>query len=464
MILLVAAHAAAQETIDVVCQGADRTYRIDGVENSDWEWFLVDDAGDTLTAPGFAWNDFADTDSDGNPIHGSEINILWNLDPGTYSLSVEQTSNYISVVDGTSFIHCVNHELGEVIVVPEPEAFAGDDILACASDNIFLGDATASSYSTLIWNTFGDGFFSDNNTLRPTYFPGEGDLAAGTVSLSLIAFGEGNAGSCEMAVSTVNITFSQPEIVLSADIPLCYGENSGTVSASASGGFGDYAYSWTGPGGFTADTSDISNLISGMYYIAVTDSLGCLAEDSIEVTQPEELLAEISPDPAAMCESDTIVFNVSPTGGTGAFTHLWTGPGAVYLSADNITSPEFRNAPPGNYQLIYTATDENACEAGDTVWVDVNPSYRDSVELFACENELPYIWQGQALSTPGFYSDTLQTVLGCDSILTAQFDVYPMYRDSVELFACENELPYIWQGQALSTPGFYSDTLQTVVG
>ncbi|MGC9355107.1 MAG: SprB repeat-containing protein, partial [Mariniphaga sp.] len=266
MTLLVAAHAAAQDTIDVVCQGADRFYRVDGVENSDWVWTLENEAGDTIITPVFTWNDFSDTDSDGNSIQGSEINIRWDVEPGTYSLSVEQTSNYISVVDGTTYIHCENHELGKVIVVPGPEAIAGDDILACAGDNVFLEGATASNYDSLRWETLGDGFFSDPKALHPTYFPGEGDIASGNVALSLIAFGQGYSGSCVPGVDMVTITFGQPEIVLSADIPLCYGDNSGTVAAAVSGGFGTYTYAWTGPDGFTADTSDISGLASGMYY------------------------------------------------------------------------------------------------------------------------------------------------------------------------------------------------------
>ncbi|SHF10455.1 gliding motility-associated C-terminal domain-containing protein [Mariniphaga anaerophila] len=453
IILLVAATKATGQVFDTVCRGAERTYRIDGEPGSTWVWQLEAEDGTIVTPSRFEWSDFTDT-RDGLPIQGSEVIILWDIEPGIYSLSAEQTSSH----------DCVNNELGEVEVVPAPDAFAGNEILACAGQSIFLEEATASNYSVLIWTSFGDGTFSDASAVRPTYFPGENDLAAGSVTLSLAAIGRGSAGSCEPAISTVDVILSQPEIVLTASSQSCYGGNAGSVLASLSGGTGVYTYAWTGPDGFTADTPEITNLASGRYYLSVTDELGCTAVDSADITQPDELLVEITPDPAQMCESDTLVLNGYSEGGTGIYTHLWTGGGIAFLSATDSATPEFRDAPAGSYQLVYKVTDENGCDNSDTIWVEVFPATRDTIELIACENELPYLWQGQSLSFPGFYSDTLQSVSGCDSILTVNLDVSPIYRDTTDYIACENELPYLWQGQSLSFPGFYSDTLQSVAG
>jgi len=253
MILLMAANAAAQESyvIDSVCQGAERIYRIEGEKSSDWIWKVHDaDSTEVDIIANETGTGFSGINTDGDSIWGSEVEITWAVDTGTYYLSVEQTSNYISVVDGETYIHCVNHELGEVIVLPGPDAFAGDDIIACASDNVWLEGATASNYSEVIWTTFGDGGFSNPTVRRPTYFPGENDLATDSVTLSFTVIGQGWPGSCEPDVSTVTIFFSNPEVSFDVAPALCYGGNEGSVTATVTNGIEPYTFAWTGPDDF----------------------------------------------------------------------------------------------------------------------------------------------------------------------------------------------------------------------
>jgi hypothetical protein len=51
--------------------------------------------------------------------------------------------------------------------------------------------------------------------------------------------------------------------------------NNGSISVIASGGQGNLSYEWTGPNGFTASTSSISNLTGGQYVLTITDANGC---------------------------------------------------------------------------------------------------------------------------------------------------------------------------------------------
>ncbi|WP_439481675.1 hypothetical protein [Cyclobacterium plantarum] len=46
---------------------------------------------------------------------------------------------------------------------------------------------------------------------------------------------------------------------------------------------GNYTFAWTGPGGFTSDQQNISELIAGDYFLTVTDSFGCFTERTFEV-------------------------------------------------------------------------------------------------------------------------------------------------------------------------------------
>ncbi len=308
MILLAVAHAAAQDpyVIDIVCQDAERTYRIDGEEGSTWIWKLHDADSVQIELANETGTDFTGTDSFGNPIWGSEIIIPWAVDTGMYYLSVEQTSSF----------GCINHELGEVEVVPDPEAFAGNPIVACATDNIFLEEATAANYSELIWVTFGDGTFSDPGVRRPTYFPGEGDLAAGNVTLSLTAMGLGNAGSCEPAVSTIDITF----IEIFAEISPFFAEVCEGTAIQLNGNPTDnselsFKHEWTGEAGETdwLNATDIvdpifsENAPPGVYVLTytVTNQYGCEATDRVVITVNKKPLLVIT-DPEPVCEPEAI--------------------------------------------------------------------------------------------------------------------------------------------------------------
>ncbi|MBN3035010.1 MAG: T9SS type A sorting domain-containing protein [Bacteroidales bacterium] len=80
-----------------------------------------------------------------------------------------------------------------------PSVFAGNDTTIHYNQSLQL-NGEAMFYSSLIWTSAGDGFFSDPTTLNPVYTPGPGDIAAGEVMLTLKAFPE---APCEDADSDV---------------------------------------------------------------------------------------------------------------------------------------------------------------------------------------------------------------------------------------------------------------------
>ncbi|MBR4918095.1 MAG: hypothetical protein IKZ52_02625, partial [Bacteroidales bacterium] len=60
------------------------------------------------------------------------------------------------------------------------------------------------------------------------------------------------------------------------------------------------------------------------------------------------------------------------------------------------------------------------------------------------------------------YRVTLQTVHGCDSIITLMLKVNPSYEFSESAFICQSAAPYLWRGHAYNESGVYYDTLKTV--
>ncbi|MBN3035617.1 MAG: T9SS type A sorting domain-containing protein, partial [Bacteroidales bacterium] len=72
----------------------------------------------------------------------------------------------------------------------EAMADAGSDFTICETGTALLTNASASGYSSLNWSTSGDGYFDDNSLIHPEYFPGPGDIASGSVILTLTASGQ----------------------------------------------------------------------------------------------------------------------------------------------------------------------------------------------------------------------------------------------------------------------------------
>ena len=63
------------------------------------------------------------------------------------------------------------------------------------------------------------------------------------------------------------------------------GSFDGSIDISVAGGVPPFIYNWSGPNSFSDTTEDISALESGMYYITIIDSNGCVTSDSIEVLE-----------------------------------------------------------------------------------------------------------------------------------------------------------------------------------
>ncbi len=103
------------------------------------------------------------------------------------------------------------------------------------------------------------------------------------------------------------------------------------------------------------------------------------------------------------------------------------------------------------------------CDSTLVLNLNVVPEFRDTTEMFVCESELPYFWNGNEVSSNGIYSDTVQSIAGCDSILTLLLEVLPVSNDTLEMTVCKSEIPFNWNGRDIDAGGSYTDTLTSFV-
>ena len=166
--------------------------------------------------------------------------------------------------------------------------------------------------------------------------------------------------------STFTVTLTQsPEILVTAT-PVnvdCNGGTTGAVNVEVSGGIPGYTYAWTGPNSFTTTTQNISGLVAGTYDLTVTDSKGCTANISAEVTQPDAIVITPTLNDVACYGVNNGSITLVVSGGTSGYTYLWN---------DGVSTKDRTGLAPGTYSV--TVTDANNCTSTATNLVISQPT------------------------------------------------------------------------------------------
>ncbi|HKL36392.1 MAG TPA: PKD domain-containing protein, partial [Salegentibacter sp.] len=136
------------------------------------------------------------------------------------------------------------------------------------------GNETNYSYS---WNFDGQG---SSNATDPNF-----DFnAAGQYEVSLLVNDGVSSSSITKSINLdelIGITFSTEDLD-------CNENNTGAINIAATGGSGNYTYSWTGPD-FSSNNQNISGLNEGVYQITITDNENnfCSLTEEIIIEKPE---------------------------------------------------------------------------------------------------------------------------------------------------------------------------------
>lgn len=181
----------------------------------------------------------------------------------------------------------------------------------------------------------------------------------GATSQSLANLG---AGTYEVVVRDANnctagssAGVNQPQllqaIAKTTDVR-CYGENSGSISISVTGGITNYQFRWS----TNSTNPSLNNIPMGTYTLTVTDANQCTAVLAKTITQPAPLqLIETHTD--VLCNGNaTGEINLLVTGGAPAYSYAWNN-GSKAKNLMNISA--------GIYTV--TVTDKNSCTTTKSV-------------------------------------------------------------------------------------------------
>jgi hypothetical protein len=156
-------------------------------------------------------------------------------------------------------------------------------------------------------------------------------------------------------VTQKQVTITQPLSALGVTSTgvnvLCYGDSTGSVTASGSGGIPPYQYKLNN--GVYQTSAVFSKLKAGDYSLTIKDSAGILSATNITITQPASALSFTPVKSDISCITGTGNITITAAGGVGNYSYSING-GTAYQG-----SPTFTDLAAGTYNL--RVTDGNKC-------------------------------------------------------------------------------------------------------
>ena len=229
-------------------------------------------------------------------------------------------------------------------VTVNPQLFASASVITNVDCH---GNNTGSVEVTVSGGTSGYGYAWSTDPVQTTALATA--LTTGTYSVVIT-----DANYCTI---TTSVTVTQPNAPLSATASTtanvdCYGNSTGSVEVSVSGGTTAYSYVWSTSPAQTASAA--TGLVNDTYSVVVTDVNGCTATSSAVVTQPlAPLFAEAGVVSHVSCYGGhNGSADVSVSGGTTLYYYAWSSnPVQTTATATGLTV--------GTYSV--TVTDANGC-------------------------------------------------------------------------------------------------------
>ncbi|MBA3680157.1 MAG: gliding motility-associated C-terminal domain-containing protein [Bacteroidetes bacterium] len=240
-----------------------------------------------------------------------------------------------------------------------------------------------------------------------------------------------DANNCT-STKTVNIGQPNPLIITTNTVIQnnCFGNNTGQINTSVSGGSPGYTLTWTPAQ--PANNPVITNLVAGNYTLAVIDAQGCQVQNPYTITEPSVLTIQSTATTQATCGNANGTANVVISGGSPAFSYNWNTSTAQL-------SPNATGLPPGNWVL--TTTDAKGCviTASVNITAAILPSVSATSSNVTCFNyangsatlsplgvsPFTYNWSPSGISTavinglgPAVYSATITDNNGCKTYTT----------------------------------------------
>lgn len=339
---------------------------------------------------------------------------LWSTGATTQSLSNLCAQTY--TVEVTDANGCTATEQVTVSVVNSTLS-----VSTSATNEVCLGSCSGTASSVITGGVAPFSYLWSNGAISSSI----SNLCAQTYSVQVTDANGCNASS----QTTVGTNPNTMVATTNATNESCANACDGATLVTVSGGTAPYSYIWSN--GTTSASNQ--NLCSGNYSVIATDANGC------EVTASQAVQPGASGQSPVVASAGPFESTDAPTQLTASITGgTWTANCTSCITSSGIFNPQ--GAGVGVHQICYTVG-SGACAETTCIMITVTQGCETqftSENLFACPGK-SVVYQGQEISIVGHYDYNYQSVGGCDSIHTVNFDVYTTNPSHDFVTACEGD-------------------------
>ena len=326
------------------------------------------------------------------------------------------------------FIPRMSHDItsgfnvsGNCVATGSSVSFTNKSLLSRDSMfNLLQWSGYTGSAKLYTWQ-FGDGNTSNLESPSHTY------STAGSYTVKLITTLVGWNGN-KSDTSSLKISVGLSASISSKNNLGCHGVNTGSVTASASGGTQPYQYSLDG---FNYQPSPtFTGLGAGPYTMHVKDQLGCTATNAFTITQPAAITFGSIQTSNASCNNSDGAILATATGGTGTLQYRvdagsWQSGGSFSGLA---WGPHILSAMDGNMCIVSTTVvidnfssptlsvsyNNVSCNGGNDGSITLTSSGGTGAVQYSINGGLSYQSSGTFTGLPaGKYSALVKDVAGC---------------------------------------------------
>jgi gliding motility-associated-like protein len=172
-----------------------------------------------------------------------------------------------------------------------------------------------------------------------------------------------------------NVTVLEPDTfavdTLSIVNPYCSSSNDASINLIITGGTNPYNFNWSDmSGNFSSTNQDIDSLLAGTYYVLVTDTNGCTANDTVTLIPGLEILANAGPEDTLVCFGDSLTLTGSISGANNPLIS-WNLLGSA-VSSNSTLNYTFNDSTSTIYDFVFVVS-EQTCTVQDSIKVTVAP-------------------------------------------------------------------------------------------
>lgn len=370
---------------------------------------------------------------------GSQDGFLIITQPGSYM--VQTTDAYGCIGTSDTLV---------ITAIAQAQSPQVSDTTICAGQSIIVGTSTTGTIQWFTGPNAGTPFFTGNNYTTP-------------VLTSNTTYYLQNVDSiCSSAFSQININLYTSSLnpIIIGDTILCTGDTL-LLSAGITSGV---SYIWTGPNGFTSDSSAIfilnpDSTITGTYTLQYYDAYCTSGITGVSVSINEDPQPVLSQDSVFICPGDTATLSVV----ANYDTYAWS-PGGQNTNAISVTQAGIYSVTVTNGGCMGFSTNAIVLMNNPAMNPQVNDTTvcpGNSVTLSATGNgnitwydvDTNAVGTGNTFTTPSIDSTTVYFVQvtdanGCQSQLVPVFIFIPPLNTAPVVYSnspiCEGDDIYLW--------------------